>query len=306
MAAEQLLTFEDIYTAICNEVKIPLTDEETVTRIKRDINMIYINEIVPFKQRKWDWLSGNKTIATPVVYVTGTVTVTNGDATITFSDLPSEDITGFILKIDGRPEVFNILSHDFGDTEAVELEVDWPFDTATVGFKLWKDTLTLPSTFNEVIAVTHNRRATPMDIVNAAKFNETKSRFPDIQRPPEICTVNALTFKYFPACNTESYILNIEGRLKATALDGDNDAPLIPIEDRIVLFYGACSRAWSRERNEGEANRNWNLFMRKLNQMVARSPGASDTTEMSVDANYLRDKRYRRWNKRNARGFRVD
>ena len=43
MTTYQVKTFQDIYTAILDELKIPSTDTTSLNRIKRDINMTYIN-----------------------------------------------------------------------------------------------------------------------------------------------------------------------------------------------------------------------------------------------------------------------
>ena len=42
-AGYKLLDFVDIYTAVCEELKVPITDGTTLGRIKRDINIVYIN-----------------------------------------------------------------------------------------------------------------------------------------------------------------------------------------------------------------------------------------------------------------------
>ena len=44
--AYKLMDFSDIYTAICEELKIPTTDTTNLNRIKRAINMMYLDEVV--------------------------------------------------------------------------------------------------------------------------------------------------------------------------------------------------------------------------------------------------------------------
>jgi hypothetical protein len=82
-----LTDFEDIYTAVCEELKVPLTDGTTLARIKRDINMIYLNHVVPYKPRSWDWLVQRENIVTYEKIETGTVTVTADSTTISLPHL---------------------------------------------------------------------------------------------------------------------------------------------------------------------------------------------------------------------------
>jgi len=52
-----LRDFQDIYTAVMAELKIPVSDSVTLGRVKNDINQIYLDEVVPFK--RWLWLLGH-------------------------------------------------------------------------------------------------------------------------------------------------------------------------------------------------------------------------------------------------------
>lgn len=298
-----LVDFEDIYSAILEEIKIPATDGTTLARIKRDINMIYLNHVVPFKPRSWWWLEKKEDIVTYAKITTGTVTVTAESTTITFSSAPTTSVTGYSFKLQGSPEIIKIASHTAASTTAT-LETAWPNSTTDgsgLSYKLWKDYASLSSTMKEVVQVMHDRRSHPLELVSNVRFSERKNRYPELEGYPVM--VNAFDFdssgnkqiRWYPSATDTPVILHVEGRQEAPALSADADEPLMPVEDRICLFYGACSRAWARERNESEATKNWNLFVMKLNEMAGKGGDGPQVTEMSPDPDYLVNKRYRRY-----------
>lgn len=302
--AYALVDFEDIYSAVLEELKIPSTDGTTLARIKRDINMIYLNEVIPFKPRAWWWLQKKEDVITYEKYDTGTLSVTEDSTTITFSSAPSISLAGYYVKLTGYPEVVKITSHTAATTTAT-LESAWVLATASAqDYKAWKDYIALDSDTKEVIQVTHDRMASPLAALTNVKFSEFRARYPETEGFPQYYNTGDFdsdgnrTISWYPSCWDTKVTLHINSIQEASALNLDADEPLMPVEDRIVLFYGACSRAWARERNEGEAVKNWNLFTMKLKAMAAKSGDAPQVTEMRVDSDYTINKRYRRFNRR--------
>lgn len=301
MAAQLLTSFQDIYTAICEELKIPLTDTVTLGRIKRDINMIYLNHVIPYKPRAWDWLEQKENIVTYAKITAGTLAVTANSATITFSSAPAGSLTGYYVKLLNEPEIIKISAHTAGAATAT-LEKAWPLTTQTgKKYKAWRDFAPLSTTMKNVILVTHDRQSVPLNALTGVGFTEVRQRYAEYEGFPvyyntgDFDSTGARIIRWYPSCHDTKTILKVEGRQEAPALDLDADEPLMPVEDRIVIFYGACSRAWSRERNDTEAGKNWALFLGKLNEMAAKAGEAPQVTEMSVDADWLRRKRYKRY-----------
>lgn len=307
-----LVDYEDLYTAILEELKIPSSDGTTLARIKRDINIVYLNHVIPFKPRAWWWLEQKTDITTLAKIDTGTLTATADSTTITFSSAPTIDLDGYYVKFSGYPDIVKISAHTAGVATAT-LETAWCNDTVTAGaYKAWKDFAALPSTMKEVVVVTHDRRSVPVDAVHNAKFTEVRARYPETEGYPTMYNTGDFNasgdriIRWYPACWEDRVHLHVEGRQEATALSAAADEPLMPVEDRIVIFYGACSRAWSRERNDSESQKNWALFMQKLGEMAGKSGDAPQITEMLTDPDYLVRKRYRRYNKRGYRNFESD
>jgi hypothetical protein len=310
-AGYKLVDYLDIQNAILEELKVPATDGVTLSRIKRDINIIYLNHVIPFKPRAWNWLELKQDITTYEKIIAGTITVTEDSTTITFSSPPTISLTGYYVKLLGQPEVVKITSHTALAANAT-ISTAWCLATASgASYKAWKDYAPLDATMKDVILVTNDRLSVPLDAMANAKFAERRARLPEFEGPPTM--YNFYDFdsdgnrqiRWFPACWDTRVNLHIEGRQEATALSADADEPLMPVEDRIVLFYGACSRAWRRERNESEAASNWNMFLQKLSEMAGKSGDAPIVTEMRVDPDYTMRKRYRRTS-RGGRRFESD
>lgn len=300
MATVTLVDYVDIYTAIAEELKIQLTDGTTIARIKRDINMIYLSHVIPFKPRAWWWLEKNQEIQTYAKVTTGTVTIADDSTTITFSSAPAASMAGYKFKVTGFNEIMEISTHTAAATTAV-LTIAWRRGTVTAkAFTLWKDYISLDSDMKEVVQCTNDQIGYPMDAKNSTKFKEFVQRMPDYNGYPEIFTTadfdssGSRQLRWWPSCHATRFTVHVQGIQEATRLSADADEPLMPVEDRIVLFYGACSRAWARERNESEAGKNWQLFQQKLIEMAGKSQDAPKTTEMSVDQDWLVNKRYRR------------
>jgi hypothetical protein len=300
MATVTLTDFEDIYTAVCEELKVQLTDGATVGRIKRDINIVYLNHVIPFKPRAWWWLEKNQDVQTVAKITTGTVTIAADSTTVTFSSAPSVDLDNYWFKVSGYPEVIKISAHTAASSTAT-LASAWRRGAVTAAsYTLWKDEFALDSDMKEVIQVTHEHIPVPLDMKASNKFNEIRARLPEYNGYPRIATIGDFDssgnriMRVYPACDTTRYTLHVQGVVEATRLSADSDEPLMPLEDRVVLFYGGCSRAWRRERNESEANNNWQLMMAKLNEMAGKSQDAPKITEMMVDPDYTINKRYRR------------
>jgi hypothetical protein len=66
MAAYKLLDFADIIDAVMEELKLQDSDTVSKNRIKRIINMVYLDEVVPAS--RWYWLSGHTTVTHKAYY----------------------------------------------------------------------------------------------------------------------------------------------------------------------------------------------------------------------------------------------
>jgi hypothetical protein len=103
--------------------------------------------------------------------------------------------------------------------------------------------------------------------------------------------------RVFPSKFNQDTTLNISYVQEVSPLNLDADEPLLPIEDRILLVYGALKQAWMRERNENMAAINSQLFEKKLADMKTRYEDSTDFPTLGVDKVYtnLRRSTWRRY-----------
>lgn len=96
---------------------------------------------------------------------------------------------------------------------------------------------------------------------------------------------------YFPAINNDNQILMLDYQKNVNPLENDSDEPLLPLDDRMVLVYGALHRAWSRMRNAEEAQRNLGLYRDALARMSGYMQDSLDKPMLKPSRIYLGQKR---------------
>jgi hypothetical protein len=96
-----------------------------------------------------------------------------------------------------------------------------------------------------------------------------------------------------PAINTsDKTALKVEYIREPKPLEDDTDEPLMPLSDRVVLVYGALMTAWSSiMRSSEDAQRNAQLYQRKLAAMQGKLTATTDLPRLQVSRDYLAAKR---------------
>ncbi len=308
MAAREIVDFEDIVSAVREEIKYQSSDTESLNRIKRDINMVYLEEVVPFK--RWLWLAGHTEVIHKAYYSTGTVAVTQDSASITLSTAPSVGSgsrLNYNFSVEGYSEIYTISAHTAGAAAMTLSSAFQGTTNATVGFKIWADTLALPTDCRETTEIWHDFRRPVMEALGIQEFRRRVLESPKAAVKPvyyapydfydptsgtaEEETDRYRVFKVHPSLTSEAVTLHVDYIKQTAALDLDGDEPIMPKEDRMVLVYGALARAWGRERNEERAQYNQGLFDRKLAAMAARIEDGFDKPQIVPDSLYVQKKR---------------
>lgn len=307
----KLLDFADIVAAVREELKYQASDTTSIDRIKRDINMVYINEVVPFK--RWFWLRNNTTISQAAYIADGTVAVTPGSATVTFSVAPQASRKGDFFAVDNFSEIYRISEHEAGSTEAT-LDIAYNGTLLTeAAYKIWTDTLALPTNFKEAIEVWHDYNTDPMEPRGLQEFRRDVAKSPRYQGRPVEFTITDFVdptpdtaetesdryrvMKVYPAVSQYATPIHLDYIQEATELELDGDEPLMPISDRIVLVYGALARAWHRERNMESSALNESRFQQKLARMANDVDEGNDTPQLVPSSRYLSSRRSSRSSK---------
>lgn len=306
--AYKLTDFQDIYTAIQEELKVQATDLVTLNRIKRAINMMYLDEVVP--AARWYWLSGNTTLTHPAYYGLGTCAVTPTSTTVTISYAPaatdgaSGSFLNYKFSVDNDNEVYKITAHT---ALAQTMTLDKPYNgtlSAATGFKIWKEDIALPTDCRETIEVWHDHLASPLEPRGLQEFRKLAAGGQKSEGRPAMYTTYDYAdptpddgetesdryrlLKLFPSISTSTTFIKVDYVKEVSALDSAGDEPQMPVEDRIVLFYGALSLLWgSIGRNPEEAARNRQLFDTKLAKMAGKIQDSMDKPRIEPDSVYM-------------------
>ena len=399
MALYSSRTFADLVAAVREELGIQSSDTNAINRIKRDINLVY-QEITA--EKNWWWLEGHTTIQVPAYINAGTVSVTQGSSSITFSSAPTASQKGKLFSVDGFNEIYVIDSHTAGATTAKISEFFAGTTNATANYKLFTDRLPLPVDLKETTEVWHDYHHVSLEgqgkqdyrrICTAAPKAEGKPAYyytgdyADAQQLSSITSLPSTSTRasagviktivfasslptalvsdvsdgkpvYInisaagsPSYNgnvlisavsttsssndTITYIGKAELQESSTAdtsisikridqesdfdryrelyiypyltnslvtlhvdyvkeimpLDNDTDEPSIPVQDRLILIYGALHRGWSRLRNPEEATRNYTLYQNKLAKMAGKLTDTFDKPKLQPSRLYLNAKR---------------
>ncbi len=179
--AFELRTFADIYTAVIHELKEQTNDTNVVERVKRLVNMVYLDEVVPFDN--WEWLRKFSNVSRPAT-VTGTASLTEGSNAVTLSATVAYTLKGYKFSIEGHNVVYEVFSHTAG-TAAVRLDVPFEGDTnATASYQTWRDVVPLPVECANIVSVSSARRPNGLEGVGLSKFRALQALNPKAEDSP--------------------------------------------------------------------------------------------------------------------------
>lgn len=318
--AQELVTYEDIQDAILEALGIQQTDTIARNKVKRMINQVYLDEVVPFKN--WMWLQKTFPVIHQAAYATGTINVTNGSASAILSTAPTGlNFTNYKFSVDDSDQIYTVGTHTTSST-TLPINVAFQEDSnATATFKIWRDRVDLPTTIRETVDVWHKGLSQPLEGCGSQTFREKEVANPKREGFPLIYN----TYDYFdpdtsgddeteddryrqtriyPAITDENVILNFDAIQEATALDEDEDEPLMPIADRIVLFYGGMKLAARQLARNEEMSQLYQMdYDRKLARMSGNREERPDQPKMTPNSSYYNAMR-RSGLRRRGRGFR--
>jgi len=305
----RLLDFKDIVDSVAEELKVQAEDTNTIARIKRLINQTYIQEVVPFA--RWKWLEGHTAVKFNAAYYGGTASVTPNSTTVTLSTAPSVSLGSFAGKMfstDSFSEAYIIESHTAGST-TVTLSAQYlgTLD-ATASFKIWTDKINLPTDCRETVSVYTSMNARPMEGVGWQKFRELSLLAPKTEGYPriyytgdyydpssgtdELETDRYRQLRVYPSITKSACTVYIDYMKEVEEMSADGDEPVLPIEDRIVLKYGALKTAWRTiARNPEEAQISSQEFYARLNRMSGKIEDSQDNPRITPDSSYFKKRR---------------
>lgn len=303
----KLIDFRDITDSIMEELKLQPSDTVSEARIQRVINEVYVNEVVP--HARWKWLEGHTKVRFAPAYSAGTAEVTPSSASVTLSttvDAGLGSFAGYYFSVTGHTEVYIIESHTAG-TDAITLTSQFLGSfNETATFKIWTDKVALPVDARETVTVWHNMHTKAMDPLGWQKFRELTINNPKAEGYPRYCYTGDFVgdvestryreLRIHPAIYSTAVTISIDYIKDVVELVNDGDEPVMPIEDRIVLKYGALASVWrSIGRNPEEATINYQLFKQKLERMAGKIEDSHDKPQITLDSLYMKRRRAPRY-----------
>lgn len=182
MAIYQLKTFDDIVSAVLEEIKVQSGDTVNVNRIKRDINIGY-NDLV--SRKNWRWLERSVDLQHKAYYSTGSASVTINSRTVTLTAGPSISVAGYYFSVDNDNEIYKIDTHVAAST-TVTLTSPYIGSTAsTAAYKIWTDAVPLPTDCSQTKQVTITNNPEPATHMGMSEFRRLVAINPKVVAEPQ-------------------------------------------------------------------------------------------------------------------------
>lgn len=244
--AYELKTFLDIVNAVREELGIQSADTLSINKIKRHINQIYLNEIVPYDQ--WKWLRGNIGLVKDPAYRAGTASVEEGSRNVTVTIAPAQSLKGYWFTTANYSERYRIAAHQGGSTSIV-LESEYTGATqSAASYSIWTDAVVLPSDCRETFEVTHAFSAEPVIGLGLQKFRQRSQVNQKIEGRPAYYTTTDYKNPdpYAAISGLPAVVSRASNSLVRTLTFASNIEAFFDIGDR-VRVSGAGNKAYNGE-----------------------------------------------------------
>lgn len=269
------LTLTDIATRVMNNLRMPVSNTTELAKVTAVINEVYRDICA---KSDWWWLIKRTVINTRAKIDTGTVSVTLGSTSITFSSAPTIDVTGYTFMVPGGAQdsgvVYRIGSHVAASTAAL-LDAEYTNATNTIaGYKLYRDSFTLPVDCGKVMNVKRFGYILPLLRTGMEGLSEMKL-WDTREGKPQAYSV----FDY--ACNgdptsrrllqvhpypDQPYRLEIYYKQNLNTELSTTTQAFIPDDYRQLLVYGALAHCYAIFLNDVERSK---FFLEKFNDVLA-------------------------------------
>jgi hypothetical protein len=215
------------------------------------------SEFLPEYTDDWWWLRGSGVLTLEPVRTTGTVTVVQGSATVTFSAAPPASMVGWKLRVATHPEIFTIATHTAASATAT-LDSVYTGANATSLYSLMRVSYPLVATAQALISPMIGFRGNPR--IGGVTPEAMDGLFPlaELQAgvPMAFALEDPQTVRFSHGGLTTGQSMRVEYRYRKTVDDLaylTNSFPLVPLEYRAVLSDMALSYVWL-DKNDDRSN----------------------------------------------------
>lgn len=301
----RLRTYKEIVDAIMETIGVQSADNNSRNKIKRIVNMVYMDEIVAAK--RWRWLEKSTQIVHKQYYGLDTASVTPDSTSVTLSTAPNVSLgsfKGYRFATDLFDEVYTVASHTAGSTA---LTLTSPYQgsiNTAVKFKIWRDKIDLPTDARETVEMFHSKRSVPVKAQGWQEFRKWETSNPKAEgtpvyyntgdffdptdEDPESIADRYRQIRIYPSITDTPLTINVDYVEQVYELSLDDDEPVIPLTDRIAIFYGALAMSFrSVHRDEEQANAYEIKFQQKLARMMGEFEDGFDKPNLGVRSSYM-------------------
>lgn len=244
------MTFLDLRKRIAEMLGLNQSDTTTDTFLKEWVNDSY--RFIAGIER-WPWIIQNDILQTTPDITTGTVSVTNDSAAITFSSGPTPSVAvDFRIQFGDSDDWYDITSHTGGATAATLADVFLGTTNGVQTYILRKVYYDLPDDFDRMTSVRQSRTDVKLEPIDF-RFKDKILPDPTEVDEPTFYSVIGLQpdaavtvdpqyrLVFFPTPNVE---MNIDIRYykRITALSGDTDVPITPIQWHSIFIFDVLDR----------------------------------------------------------------
>lgn len=217
------------------------TQTSTATLLNRWLNLSYQDIVGDYN---WSWLKSREAVTMATDYTTGTVGITAGATTITFSAGPAASQTDRYIQFSSANDWYKITAHTAGDTSAtISPAYVQTTDLSAGTFTIRTVFYSLSSACEYVYSVREAINYRPLKIINAQVLDD-HAPFSTTTGTPTAITMWGLDssgywqFTPFPWPD-DVLLLEFRTIKKVTNLSSDTDEPIFPSRFESVWLYGA-------------------------------------------------------------------
>lgn len=167
----EIRTFNDVVRAVLETLKIQSTDTQSINRIKRNINMVYLNHVVP-ASNSWDWLNDTVSLSVEPYFDGGTASVQQNVSVVELTQAPATSMVGKFFSIDNHNEIYRIALHAANSTTVILEGLYNGATNAEARYKIWSDKVVLPSDCMKVRDVISTNAVMPLQGLSLQQFRK--------------------------------------------------------------------------------------------------------------------------------------
>jgi hypothetical protein len=213
------------------------------------------SEFVPEFVDDWWWMRRRGVLLLEPSYRTGTVSVSKGSISITFSDAPTVSVVGWRLRIPGFPDLPSIATHTGGQAAAT-LDAAYTGDTNTAAtFILMKTTYSLPAAVQALSSpITTFRSPYRINGLSPEAFDGRYPLFDLSEGAPEaFCLEDETTLRFSHGGRSDGTQQRLEYLYRPVVtdlVDDPSSIPVVPLHWRHILADMALTQVFTDKNDE--------------------------------------------------------